>query len=607
MADETQTQDTTEGGLAALPSGKGINIAGQKGVNLGAEQSSAIRDRLMQMIAEREGYNSSWQRIGELGALAAAPIGGYSAAYDQYAARGRQRDKDLIELQMGVGQLDTQQAQLKQQAEDNKFYADMLARLSGQQKPQAGGLPAAGQQQQPQQQPQPPVDGVGPMQPQAGGLPAAQVQGAPGALPGGQPAPQPVLTPEQAMVLSGPAYRSNPLERSKELARMINQNQKPTDLEQEVRRMFPNDPEAQRKALAAVRLGSAFQETTATQTEGPGAGYKMPTTPYDLVNKRLNLGGAKTPPATPTPTTPTATVPGPAAAPSAAVVNPTASPNIGAGDGAGAINVPNPHPVGSDAYVKFREDLAKKEMEVQAAQAQKVAETDAKELANMSTTIGKSSDRKASLDKAVQNLEAYPQMFGRLMRPTATSAVMNALSQGVTVGRLGAVGFPGVNELSIQMDPTVRKDPKAISAWNETVATINEVLGDYTAITNQGQGSVSDQERQLYRAAVADPTKMDAPSLKVRMLATRLNYQHTEEVKDAWDAAQKAGMRSYQQFKATPAFKDMQKRHFYETAKVLGVKGANWKQDVGGGSTAAPAAGDEAEAARLRAELRGNR
>ena len=91
MADETQTQDTTEGGLAALPSGKGINIAGQKGVNLGAEQSSAIRDRLMQMIAEREGYNSSWQRIGDLGALAAAPIGGYSAAYDQYAARGRQR------------------------------------------------------------------------------------------------------------------------------------------------------------------------------------------------------------------------------------------------------------------------------------------------------------------------------------------------------------------------------------------------------------------------------------------------------------------------------------------------------------------------------------
>ncbi len=100
MADETQTQDTTAeaGGLAALPSGKGINIAGQKGVNLGAEQSSAIRDRLMQMIAEREGYDTSWKRIGDLGALAAAPIGGYSAAYDQYSARQRQREKDLIEL-----------------------------------------------------------------------------------------------------------------------------------------------------------------------------------------------------------------------------------------------------------------------------------------------------------------------------------------------------------------------------------------------------------------------------------------------------------------------------------------------------------------------------
>lgn len=589
MADQNTEDQTVEAGpLSTLPTGKGINIAGQKGVNLGAEQSSAIRDRLMQMIAEREGYQGSWKHIGDLGALAAAPIGGYSAAYDQYAGRQRQREKDLLELQMGVGQLDTEQARLKQKAaQDAAFFQNLGFQVPGQQKPQGGGLPAAG---------------GAPEAPQGGALPAAGAAPQGGALPApaAKPAGDQLSQAEKAAFYQ--LYQHNPAKANELLLGRI----KPTDLQRELAAAGV-DPALSNQLIVSIRSGDLFKETPVTQMTGPNAGYQMPSTSFDIVGQRLGLGGvglrgAQTPPAAPAQQAAKPSVPAAptqqAAAPSAAVVNPTATPNIGAGEGAGAINVPNPHPVGSPEYRKFREEQAKKEIDVQGAQSTKVAETDAKELASMSSTLAKAPKRKASLDKAVQNLDSYPQLFGRLLRPTPTSVVLNALSQGVTVGRLGSVGFPGVNEISIQMDPTVRKDPKALGAWNETVATINEVLGDYTAITNEGQGSVSDQERQLYRAAVADPTKMDAATLKVRMIATRLNYQHTEEVKDAWDAAQKAGLRSYQQFKASPEFKEMQKRHFYETAKTLGVKGAEWKQDMGNA---------EDEAAKLRAELRGKK
>ncbi len=575
MADETQTQDTTAeaGGLAALPSGKGINIAGQKGVNLGAEQSSAIRDRLMQMIAEREGYDTSWKRIGDLGALAAAPIGGYSAAYDQYSARQRQREKDLIELQMGVGQLDTQQAQLKQQAEDNKFYADMLARLSGQQKPQAGGLPAAGQQQ-----PQPPVDGVGPMQPQAGGLPAAQVQGAPGALPGGQPAPQPVLTPEQAMVLSGPAYRSNPLERSKELARMINQNQKPTDLEQEVRRMFPNDPEAQRKALAAVRLGPAFQETSVTETEGPGAGYKKPTTSYDVVNKRLTLGGAQTPPAAPAPTTPTAKVPGPAAAPSAAVVNPTASPNIGAGDGAGAINVRNPHPVGSPEYVKFREDLAKKEMEVQGAatmEEQKVtAKARGEEQTSLDAAVSAAGDDLIRATRIKENVTKFPDVVNKLNDSTVSSILMNIAQQGIQTP-YGSISVPSVNEVATQlagnMQGLTKEQRDARMSASQQIARDFATLALRASNIARGQGAVSDNERRLFAQIAGDYTRLTPQNVKYVAKAIEIEAHNARERKNLWSEMKSQGL-SWEKFKESPRYQRMVEQQYYRSAKALGVK-----------------------------------
>ena len=589
MTDENQTVEA--GPLSTLPASKGINIAGQKGVSLGAEQSSAIRDRLMQMIAEREGYQGSWKHIGDLGALAAAPIGGYSAAYDQYAARNRQREKDLLELQMGVGQLDTEQARLKQKAaQDAAFFQNLGFQVPGQQpkaQPQGGGLPAAG---------------GAPEAPQGGALPAAGAAPQGGALPtpAAKPAGDQLSQAEKAAFYQ--LYQHNPAKANELLLGRI----KPTDLQRELAAAGVN-PALANQLIIAIRSGELFKETPVTQMEGPNAGYQMPSTSFDIVGQRLGLGGvglrgAQTPPAAPAQQAAKPSVPAAptqqAAAPSAAVVNPTATPNIGAGEGAGAINVPNPHPVGSPEYRKFREDAAKKEIEVQGSAATKVGEGDAAEISAMSGVVSKAPDRMAELDKAVQNIDKYPQMFGRLMRPTATSVVMNALSQGVTVGRLGAVGFPGVNELSIQLDPTAKKDPGAIRAWNETVAVINQVLGDYTAVANKGQGSVSNQERQLYRDAVGDPAKMDAQSLRTRALATRLSYQHTLEVNDAWNAAQKAGQRNFQQFKASPAFQEMQKRHFYETAKTLGVKGAEWKQDMGNA---------EDEAAKLRAELRGKK
>jgi len=613
-----QTTETVEGGLPVSPMGKGINILGQKGVSLGEEQSAAIRDKLMKMIAEREGYKGSWKEVGDLWAIAASGPGGYSKAYEDYATRGRNREKDLLELYAGVGQIDTERARLKQQAaQDAQFYQNLMG-----QQPQAGAAPA------PQGGALP---GAAPAQaPQGGGaLPGPQAAGpAPqgGALPGPapQPQPRPTARPGQQMsdaekVALYQLYRRDP----KKALELQMGRLKPTDLQRELEASgLP--PEVINQLIVGVRAGDLFKETPVTQTEGPAAGYKMPSTQFDVVNKRLGLAGANAPQQGPM-SAPQATpqegpMPGPQATPQASIpsgvsatppafaqtstkpVTKAAAPQGGPGS---AITVPNPHPVGSEDWRKFNESRAGAEINVQEAAAKDTAKTDAEELASMSNVVSKAPDRMAQLDQGIQHLDKYPQMFGRLMRPTPTSTVMNALSQGLTVGRLGSVGFPGVNELSIQMDPTARKDPGAIRAWNETVSTVNQVLADYTAIANKGQGSVSDQERQLYRNAVGDPAKMDAQSLKQRMLATRLSYQHTLEVDNAWRDAQSRNIRSFQQFKASPQFEQMQTRHYYETAKTLGVKAPEWKREVStGGEGGTSAAGGEDEAARLRAELR---
>ena len=574
MADENQTVEA--GPLSTLPTGKGINIAGQKGVNLGAEQSSAIRDRLMQMIAEREGYKGSWSDVADTWALAASGPGGFSNAYKDYAERGRQREKDLLELQMGVGQLDTQQAQLKQQAEDNKFYADMLARLSGQQKPQAGGLPAAGQQQQPQQQPQPPVDGVGPMQPQAGGLPATQGQGAPGALPGGQPAPQPVLTPEQAMVLSGPAYRSNPLERSKELARMINQNQKPTDLEQEVRRMFPNDPEAQRRALAAVRLGSAFQETTATQTEGPNAGYKMPTTSYDIVNQRLGLGGAQTLPAasTPTPTAPAAKVPSSAAAPSAAVVNPTATPNIGT---TGVAGVQNPHPIGSEKYPEFRAEQARKQLEIAGAAQMEEQKPTAKafgdERVALDAAVSAAGDDLLRAGRIKQNVERFPDVVNRLNDNKLSSLLVNIADQGIQTP-YGSINVPALKDvetiLAGSMQGLSKEQQEARTTAAQQLARDFATLALRASNLAKGQGSVSDNERMLFKQVAGDYTRLTPQNVRYVAKAIELEAHNAKERKALWAEMKGKGM-TWEQYKDSPKYQSMLEKQYYRSAKALGI------------------------------------
>ena len=186
---------TTEDNAVAKYGTRGnVSVAGQKGVSLEGAQSADIRERLMQMIAERERGNPMQEALGHL-ALAGSAPGEYGRNYNDYLTRKRQQEQDLLGMRVSAAQLASEEARLRQAAAGQRQFADMVSQAAGiqPQQPQVGGAPMA--------------------QPQAGGaLPAGAGGAAPQPTAGGLPGPSPMLTPQQAATI-GSMYTQNPVRR----------------------------------------------------------------------------------------------------------------------------------------------------------------------------------------------------------------------------------------------------------------------------------------------------------------------------------------------------------------------------------------------------------
>jgi hypothetical protein len=598
---------TTEETEAVLrPGTKGnVSVAGLKGVSLEAPQSSDIRERLMQMIAEREGYGKSMQGAMEHLALAGSAPGEFTRNYGEHMTRNRQREQDLLQMRMGVAQLASEEARVKRLAQERAQWAQRFG-LDGApatQMPGAtgGGLstadaantmtsnaPSTGGLGINAQRPQ----GPGTEGQPAGGLSAVRPQTA------FTPAPSPQqqmdttlqsLPPAQKFALMDLQY-NNPTKFSEQLISLT----KPTDLQRELSFLTP---EAYQTAALAKHAGSSAEYVTVPDPNNPGFEMRVPRTQLQRELYGISPRAPGAPAGGVSAPTGSVAMPAPGGA-AAAPATPAAAPAapVAAGPAGSAVTTPNPYPRTDPRWAQFEEARGKANINVEESAAKNVGEGDAKEISRMSIVSDQAKNRVPELDRALEALDSYPSMFGRLMKPTLTSTVLNALSQGVSAGRLGNIGFPGVNEYSIQLDPVARKDPKAITAWYDVAGAMNKVLADYTAIANEGQGQVSNSERQMYRDSVGDASRIDAEGLKKRILVARLNYQHTREANEAWNTAQRGGERSLQRFKASPAYQQMQERQYYESAKALGVKNPKFVRD---------GAGEEDEAAALRRELRG--
>ena len=99
---------------ATMPKTGGLTLAGQKGVSLNPTDSNEIRDRLMQMIQQREEARSGWGPIMEQAAVSAGGPGTFAQNLQAYNTGQRNKEKELFDMRVGLAQLNTEEARIKQ-------------------------------------------------------------------------------------------------------------------------------------------------------------------------------------------------------------------------------------------------------------------------------------------------------------------------------------------------------------------------------------------------------------------------------------------------------------------------------------------------------------
>lgn len=563
--------ETPAGPLTKLETAKPqFSIMGSKVGALSPDQSGDIKAKLLEMIAAREAEKKGLGYMSENLMQFAGPAENWAANRQAVNETRKNRENDIMAMRLGIANMESEQQRIAQQRAQDAQDQAMMMQAMGLTPPPAAAAPAAA--------------------PVAAAAPAAAAEGQPAAAAEGQPAGMPpeltkagatpftaglaaTLSPQQKVGIMG-QFRENKSQGWKAFLEAV----KPTDLQRELGALgLPQ--ETVNGLIIAAKSGDAFKPVSVVN---PQTGYKEEISLIDLINRKAPTGGRPAAPAAPAavaqPAAPAAVQP---AAP-AAVAQPAAASTA-------AVNTPSRAPFGSEEWRKEQAAKAEADIAIQKQAIEARGTEDAKQTTALQTAVDKASERMPQIDRSIEMLDKHGEVFGKLMKPTTVSAVMNAASQGIPLGPLGNVNLPWVNEVGIQMSPYARKHPEAIEAWNTVNSTVKQVLGDYTAITNKGQGAVSNQERGLYAAAVGDPEKLTAASLKTRLQATRIGYQHSLEVNDAWGDAQKKGMRSFAEFKQSPEYKDLAKRQYYETAKALNVTNPPaWNPKREADATAAP-------------------
>ena len=572
MADDTvQTGALPTADDATLRYGtKGnLSLAGQKGVSLEAPQSADIRQRLMQMIAERERGNPMQEALGNL-ALATSEQSGIARNYNDYLTRKRQQEQELFGMHVSLGQLASEEARLKREAEEQQRIAQIFGLVPQAPAPAGGGVyPTQG------------ANALTSAEPTAGGLglnmPTAQgpgMEGQPGgglsavrpqtAFAGGQ-SPQMTnlinsLIPEERMSLYG--LGRDPKTRP-DMYKELLKRAAPTETERlaAAAGLTPGTPEHAAFMRAKIAGSGAF---VPHDVRGPSG--TMQQTPMDAITSGLRPAA---------PAAPAATTAGPAAAVAAPAAPAAAAPRPAA---------PTPAPVSTGFAPGSREDLAARqraieiqqdiEKEVALEQNRKIA---VPEQTALSEVVKQAPTNLILSQSLVNDVKAHPDLFGKLMQPTIWSSAANLLDTGVQIGQLGSVSIPGIKDFVQQLDPAAAKDPKKLEAWTRIIGNMAKVKLGYAQSVLKGQGAVSDNERRLIDTAVGDPSRDSAQNMLIKAKAIEVEARNAMEQNKLWEKSR--DKMNWAQFKASPQYKEMQRAQFYRTAKVFKVENAKWPGD----------------------------
>ena len=539
------------------PQVKGTPVGGLKNVSLEPEQSSDIRDRLMQLIKEREAASQGVAPFIERLAIAAAPeapAGGSKwAAYNELQNKRRQ---ELLDMYTQVAGIDTEQKRLalaRQQASD--------------QKQQFGGLLGMG--------------GAGAAQTNE----MAQSAGV-------SPAAVNALDPNTKAQLWS-LYQVDPKGAIGKLIELT----KPTDLQRNASAVFPTGTQQWQDVLLSNLAGTAGEMIEVPDPNNPGFSMRVPK----LSANRMAFtpaapapaGGAlptAVPASTPAPTggaLPTA-APAPMPAPRATAPAPMPAPRAAA-PSLSSMATPNPYPKSDPRWAKFEEEKSKTQLGLEqkaaevpiagkAEETKKLAEEYAAQQKTHMETVAEAPGNARTSAQLIQDIKTIPNLIGKLNQPSFGSAFANALSSGVQLGQFGSLSVPVVKDLVVQLDPEVRRDPKKMEAYQRIINSMSRIGLQFARSVNKGMGSMSNYERDIVNQAIGDPSKMSANNLMMMAKAVELDAKNAQEQDRLWKQMEAAG-RDWKAFRDSPELQDMKRKQFYRTANAMGLREAKFPGD----------------------------
>jgi hypothetical protein len=531
---------------ATQPKTGGLTIAGQKGVSLGAEQSSDIKAKLMEMIAAREQERGGIGAAGRYLAQYAGPTSGWAGQQQAYQNAETGREQDIMNMRLGIAQMDTEQQRLAQAKAEKARNDAMFYSMLGVPQPQA---PQAGAAPQPQA-------GAAP-QPQAGAAPQPQAGAAPQ---GGEP---------MAEIFA--LYQQDPKAAITKLIEM----RKQTDVERQLRAagIKPGSQMWNAAMLSHVAGSGAF---VPHDVRGPGG--TMQTTP--LAGALGAVGGnAGVAPAA------TAPVAAPALAPAPTVVPPPAAAPTPVRQGAAAgqpgsvpvSDAPTGFAPGSAQDLAVREDRAKaanEELKAEAAAAGKATATELETHRSATEAAIPSAEIAQSMQKDIRTADS---LIGKLAKGGGLSALMGFVDKGISAGTIGTINVPGFKEAVIKMDPNA-KDPAVMDAYQRVARNLEQLKLDYSRKVFKGQGAVSDSERKLISTAVGDADYTSSANLMKIAKANELEARNQMDQDRLWKQMSAAGY-NWCKFKDSPELADMKRNQFYRTARTFGITDAKYPGD----------------------------
>ena len=544
---------------ATQPKTGGLSIGANKGMSFNPAQSADIKARLLDMIAAREAQKQNiFTNFAESLTPYAGPVEYRAQNVQAQDTRNQQREQDILNMRLGIAQMDTEQERLAQakaqKAKDDQMFFQLL------------GVP---------------VQGAG----------TAPVQGAQGTN----------VVPAQGNMPSEPTaeifalYRQDPKAALTKLIEM----RKTGDIEK-------------RLLAAGVKPGSeAWNAALFSNVAGSGAfvphdvrgpGGTLQTTPFASATSALSNNApapttARQPapvatapaPVTTTPA-PVATAPAPVTTTPAPRVTPQAvtrpaptqqvsdrTPPAGQPGSVIVSDAPTGFKPTSKENLEILVDRAKAANEELRAEAAATGKATAEELQAFKTATESAPTSSQISQEMQKDIRTSGSLLGKLSQGGALSAVMGFVDKGIAAGTIGTINVPGFKEAVVKLDPTAR-DPKVMDAYSRVARNLEQLKLDYSRKVFKGQGAVSDNERKLIASAVGDADYTSPSNLMKIAKANELEARNQMDQDRLWSQMNKAGY-SWRKFKDSPELADMKRNQFYRTAKTFGITDAKYPGD----------------------------